>query len=807
MALRKEIARIAIGMMMAAMPAVSAWSQTGTDGASKNESSISAASAATGVSDPKVNPNGLRIGRIDTAGNVSLTEAQVLAAVRSRVGETFDSKAAEEDIQRLARLEGVEYAYYHTAVADNQVRLTYVVVEKNLVRSIAFRGNRQFNDNRLLQELSFHKGDYLDSLAAAKGAETFKDLYLKKGYPFVTITLDQAKLVVGQVDYTIEEGTRVRVRQVKFSGNKSLASGELKKAVKTRTTTFLVFPVHFDQDKLDTDVEKLKEVYQKKAFLNAQITASLQYTTDQKGAIVTFEIVEGPEYKVEKLAITGNQFFDETALLTDTKLKQGWLYTQERGDSDAKKIQAKYLEAGFVDARVEHKRAFLSEARVDVEFAITEGNRYRVGRVEIAGNREIQDRSVRRILDEEGFRPGQWYNANKARGDGKGDLEILMRRYLLATSVAIEPMEGQGEARDARVNIHEGQTGSLMFGAGVATDSGVMGQIVYDQRNFDISDWPESWGELFTGKSFKGAGQRLRASLNPGTEVSMYSISFTEPYVFDKPVSMDTIMSSYERGRESYDEQRLKAYLGFEKRYENRWSRGISFRAENVEVDNLEHDAPREIRDIKGGNMLFGARAFFGKNTTDNRLTPSRGYNFDAGYEQVGGDYTFGIIDATQRWYATLYEDLVERKTVLETKIHAATIVGDAPAFEKFYAGGSQSLRGFRYRGVSTRGRQYNPTTPIANPEKKDPIGSDWIVTAGSELVVPLDSEFLSWLFFVDSGIIDTGGVRASVGTGIQILIPQWFGPVPMRLELAAPFMKDGDDETRAFSFSMGALF
>ena len=135
----------------------------------------------------KARPDGLRIARIEPAGNVTLTPEQVLAAVRCREGETFDSKAVEEDIQRLAKLDGVEYAYYNTEVVDNEVRLIYVVVEKNLVRSIAIHGNKQFNDTRLITELSFRKGDYLDPLAAAKGTESFRQLYLTKGYPFVKV--------------------------------------------------------------------------------------------------------------------------------------------------------------------------------------------------------------------------------------------------------------------------------------------------------------------------------------------------------------------------------------------------------------------------------------------------------------------------------------------------------------------------------------------------------------------------------------------------------------------------------------------
>ena len=169
------------------------------------------------------------------------------------------------------------------------------------------------------------------------------------------------------------------------------------------------------------------------------------------------------------------------------------------------------------------------------------------------------------------------------------------------------------------------------------------------------------------------------------------------------------------------------------------------------------------------------------------------------------GDFDFGIVKATTVGYRTLYEDLLERRTVLAVKLLAASTVSDAPPFEKFYAGGTSTygIRGFEYRGVSTRGLQTN----VSNPIRKDPIGSDWIVTGNVEISVPLDSEMLSALFFVDAGMIDTGGVRASVGTGIQILLPQWFGPVPMRFELAAPFMKEDEDETQIFSFSVGALF
>ncbi len=751
----------------------------------------------------------LRIGRIEVAGNLTLSRTAILATVRARVGELFDTASAEQDIQRLAKLEGVEYAYYNTAVEDGRVVLTYVVVERNLARTVAFVGNRHFKDSVLSRELGFQQGDYLDVFQVNAATSRIVDKYREKGFAFAEVRLDESQLDRGRVVYQITEGPRVRIKAVRFEGNRSLEAKELQKAIKTKPRSFLVFPVDFNQDTIDADVITLQRVYQDKAFLNATVRAEVDFTEDRGGARVTFIIDEGPAYAVRHLTIRGVPAADPNLLPQDLKLGEQRIYSQQRGEYDAKQIRSRYLEQGYVDAQVAHRRTFVGDSQVDVDFEVDPGRRYRIGRIDVTGNQTTQDNVIRRILDEEGFTPGQWYDADAARGDGQGELEVIVRRTAITESAKITPGPAlpDSDRRDATVSVIEGQTGSIMFGAGVASDSGVVGQIVYDQRNFDISDYPQSLSDLIYGKAFKGAGQRLRIAWNPGTVVSTFSVSFTEPYLYDRPVSLEVGAYGFERWRDAYDEGRLKGYVTLEKRYADRWRRGLAVRAENVDVDDLEYDAPIEVRDVKGGNNLFGLQFFIRKDTTDNRYLPTTGYNFTASYEQVGGDHTFGIVSATQRWYRTLYEDLAERKTVLETKLHAATIVGDAPLFEKFYAGGTGSLRGFDYRGVSPRGLQYNPTTPIVNPRREDAIGSDWILLANAEIAVPLESESLAWLFFIDAGAIDSGGIRASVGTGLQIQIPQWFGPVPMRFEIATPFMKESEDETRTFSFSVGALF
>lgn len=749
-----------------------------------------------------------QIGSIETVGNVSITRSEILTRVRSRVGELFDESVAEEDARRIAELAGAAYCYYEKAVVDDKIRLTFVVGEKDIVRKIVFTGNRKFKAGKLQKKLDFKVGDYLDTIGAESGRRSLIEYYQKKGFLFVQITLDTGKLRRGEVVYTIDEGPRVKIRSIKFSGNKDIKTGSLKKVIKSKSRKWLILPSYYLEEKVNEDVAKLQSAYYQRGFLDAEIRAEREFSADRSKVGIIFVIDEGAVYTVGSIALTGNMHFDEEALRSVLKLKQGQVYSERRADSGVKELLKLYRENGFIDAEVKHFRKFVSEAGpdvVNVEFEVAEGRRFRIGRIDITGNEQTHDKVVRRVLDEYDFQPGEWYNADIARGDGSGYLEKKIREMVLTESTTITPTGEVPGQRDAQVSIVEGQTGNIMLGAGVSTDAGLLGQLVYEQRNFDIRDWPDSFGEFITGKAFRGAGQRLRIALEPGTEVGQYSISFTEPYLRNKPISLDVVASSWERDRESYEEGRLKGYVGFEKRYKNDWRRSISFRLEQVDVGDLEIDAPKEIRDVKGGNFLAGVTLGVGRDLTDDRFNPTKGYNFNVSYEQVGGDHTFGILSGVYRRYKTIYEDLAERKTVLSMKLLGASVVGDAPPFEKFYGGGSGTygIRGFEYRGVSTRGLQTN----VARPERKDPIGSDWIFLANAEVTVPLVSDSFAALFFVDSGAIDSGNYRAAVGTGIQILIPQWFGRVPMRFSIATPIMKDDEDDTEVFSFSVGRLF
>jgi len=676
---------------------------------------------------------------------------------------------------------------------------------KNMVRSIEFVGNYAYKDKVLLQRLDFKTGDYLDPILAEAGRKTIADIYRKIGFAFVKVTLDKEKLSEGNVIYTIDEGPRVRIEKVAFSGNDTLKTGTLKKVIKTEQKKWFYWPFYYTQEMVTQDIDKLEDFYYEKGFLDYKIEAVTEFTEDKSEVHVIFLIDEGPIYRIENISLSGNKNFDEQTLRARLQLEPGQVYIKRKAELDAKSLAELYHEYGFIDAVVVQRPKFVADVNlVTVEFEITEGSQFRIGRIDITGNEFTQDKVIRRVLDEYDFTPGQLYNADIAPQQGRGELHDKIQRMVLAEEVIIRPVEpssGAPDQKDVKVDIKEGLTGMIVPGVAVTSDSGVIGHLTYDQRNFDITDWPESFEEFITMQAFKGAGQRLRISLAPGTEVSVYSVDFSDPYWRDRPTTFDLHGSKYKRFRESFDEGRLRSYFGFEQRLKEHWRRSLSFRAENVAVDSIDLDAPQEIRSVKGDNIILGIKVGLGRDMTDSEFRPTKGYAFNVNYEQVTGEHDFGIPQTRYVWYKTLYEDLLERKTVLATKLQAATTLGDAPPFEKFYAGGSYSIRGFDYRGVSTRGLQTN--VPI--PRRKDPIGSDWIFLANTEVTVPLVGDNIAALFFIDSGAIDSGPYRMAVGTGIQILIP-WLGTVPMRFELATPLKRDDDDEIEAFSFSIGGM-
>ena len=729
--------------------------------------------------------------------------------------------------------------------ASSQARETDAVFGRYTVKSIALNfveGKRSYKDKHLLGVLGFKEGEDIDATLADFGRDRLEEFYRVKGFAFVEVTLDEEKLPDGKVIYQVDEGPRVKINKVRLKDNVAIKTRALKKATKTSRKKWFLWARDYTEEIEAEDLSALKNIYWERGFLDVKVRRYVDPNIVEPAIIaqerkrdkckvnITFIIDEGAIYIVDSIVLkfideegatieqmvlksarpedeqsrTDNKPFDEKQLRAQVRLEPREIYNGQKAKLDAKRLLNLYHEQGFVDAEAELlSPEFITDSNaVVLVFQIYEGERFRIGRIDITGNRETQDKVIRRILDEYEFQPGRWYNAEIAPKQGRGKLDKTIQGMTMAESVTITPLASEEPGqKNAEVHIKEGKTRWGMVGADISFERGLFGRLEFREENFNIHDTPKSFGEFISGGGFKGAGQKLRISLRPGLRESMYTVSFKEPYFRDKPESLDLLGSSWEREnykeRYGFGEERIKGYIGLGQRRKDKWDRSFGFRVENVDVGDFSSAPPSELTDVEGKNFIAGVRFGVGKRTTDDIFRPSTGYEIETGYEQLAGDHTFGILSGTLVHYKTLHEDLAERKTILATKFLAGATVFDAPAFEKFYAGGTGTygIRGFRYRGVSTRAG-----------DNEDPIGSNWIFLAKSEVSVPLAGENLAGLFFIDSGAIDSGGYRIAIGSGLEVGIPL-FGSVPIRVEFAVPIMKNDDDDTRVVSFSAGMLF
>ena len=214
-------------------------------------------------------------------------------------------------------------------------------------------------------------------------------------------------------------------------------------------------------------------------------------------------------------------------------------------DTDIKTIARFYGEDGYVDVRVDAQEpVFLEDVpdEVDLTISIREGHQISVGMINIEGNIRTQDKVIRRELR---FFPGEVYNTTTMT-EAK---QRLVETQLFTQESTIEVLGTDEALRDTNVTVVESERqGDIIIGAGVTSDSGVVGKFTVLNRNFDLFDWPRSSSEFFRLQAFRGAGQMARLQFEPSTEFTRFRLDFREPYLMDKPISFSTGLYLFDRG-------------------------------------------------------------------------------------------------------------------------------------------------------------------------------------------------------------------------------------------------------------------
>ena len=349
---------------------------------------------------------------------------------------------------------------------------------------------------------------------------------------------------------------------------------------------------------------------------------------------------------------------------------------------------------------------------------------------------------------------------------------------------------------DINVNAAEGRTGRLMFGAGVNSNSGLVGSFVWDESNFDLLRPPTSFSDIIEGRAWRGSGQRFRLEAAPGNQVSRYAVSWTDPYFLYTDYSLGVSGFYFNRFYPDWTEDRLGGRVSLGKQFTPEWSGSLALRLEDVEIKNPRMPTPAVATDVLGSSFLSTLRGSVVHDTRDSSMMPTEGHYADLGYEQAFGNFTFPKVEVDARQYFTLHS------RPDQTGRHVLTVAGnlgwsgdDTPMFERYFAGGFQSFRGFAYRGVTPRENGFatgGTFQALATVEYRMPVTAD---------------DMINVVAFSDFGTVDDrvsmSNFRATAGFGLRVVIPA-MGPVPLAFDFAFPIRTQSIDNEQIFSFYVG---
>ncbi|WP_437206151.1 BamA/OMP85 family outer membrane protein [Planctomicrobium sp. SH664] len=797
---------------------------------------------------------------VEFRGNKKIKTGELSAHTGLKAGHGYDVAINRESVNRIKNLYREKgYLFAEVTLEkggspdDREVIFNIVEGPKPKIWDISFEGNssQSFTTSAVLKtKLSSNtvilwliRGDY-DPVIIKNDVQALKEYYMNLGYFSVQVRAeerlseDRSKVYV---TFTIDEGKRSKVGEIDVIGNDVISKSELLKELKLKQGDY------FNERWLREDVNGMKDKYDDLGRLKATVTPTPRFRPDDDGVVdLVYEINEDmPRYiGTINIHVRGDYPHsqeDTVRKQVDRYLKPG---TLARG-RDLRMAQSRVNGSGIWDR--EDPPVFDLKPNDGLDY---------IPRVAARGQSVIQDEFIQTssVQIQETTRPPTGHSlapadavsARPAAGAGihgtsvqQPPVVVPKTRSNSTESLFISPddvfrgqspdFRGQtldgygnpapqdfyfgvspqgdpyGDVRsvpqppgfmDLDIEVSEGRTGRLMFGVGVNSDAGVIGQITLQEDNFDILRPPTSFADIINGTAWRGAGQSFRLEAQPGDQVSRYLASWQDPYFMRTDFSLGVSGFYFNRYYESWTEDRLGGRISLGYVLDRYWSIGTALRLESVNIRNVPTIAPPQLVDVKGENFLSTASATLQYDTRDNAFFPTRGHMATASYEQAFGEFTYPRFDVGLSQYFTTYERPDGfGKHVLSLSGELGWTGNDTPIFENFFAGGYSSFRGFAFRGVG----------PVDMGVR---VGGTFLALGTVEYMIPITAnDNIRTVVFSDFGTVEPDVTldqfRVTAGFGFRLQIPA-MGAAPLAFDFAWPVLDQPEDDRRVFSFYVG---
>lgn len=767
--------------------------------------------------------NGNDINDVKFEGNARTSEFDLKTKIETAKGGKFSDDTLSQDITRLFRTGEFESADDKVPPVSARVEavnpgnpkspvvVIFTVRERQPVRKVHFQGFDNLKRTEVDDIVKTKHGGLFDRYRAQQDAKELKAKYIEKGYLYADVT-EKAVDTTGGVDvvFVAQEGPKVHVDEIIFEGAHDLDPGVVKDAeganaleTKERKWFGLAEAGAFDRRALRRDLDRIARYYRSMGYLDAKVYLDRYETSDDRTKLkIHIRVEEGERYNVRAVNVVGAHIVDPDKILKELKLQPGRAFLGEDLRADIDKIKRMYADRAYIHSEVDVDVQYdVKRKLLDLTYRVTEGPKVRIDRIKVEGNDKTREEVIRRELI---FYPGEYFDASKV----ERSLNNLGRlRYFKDVRIDFEPGSEPGR-EDVVLKIEESRTGSFVLGGGISTNAGLFGNIALTQRNFDITNIPTSWRDLTEGHAFTGAGQTFSIQLQPGKDRSQYRVSFEEPWFLGFPVPFQVDAFIFDRQREDWLEQRYGGTVAFGYRLvEQQLSFKVAYRFEQVHVADIRFNAVPDAIAVAGVNYVSALRfsVAYNNNIIDRYSLLYSGEQAVLTYELagLGGTAHFSRLTLEANIQRTLFEWPNDYKWVLQfyglSGIMFPWNGEQTPIYERFFAGGPQSMRGFAFRGV---GPMYN----------NNPRGGNFITTGTFEFTFPIFQHILRGVVFTDFGFVEGSASfpqsptwRQSAGFGFRISLPIF--PAPIALDFGWPILKARQDQTQVFSFSVGFGF
>lgn len=745
-------------------------------------------------------PPSIRRIEVHFIGVANLTEEVVRANMSLREGMPYDDMLIDRDIRSLYRtglFETIEVQ--HRVVSNREVDLIFEVRPKFRVGAIRFEGNKRVHSRRLNGEITIKNSFVLDERQVKEDADKLREFYRKSGYSQAQVDyVVERNPVTGfaTVVFKVEEGNKVRIKRVEFVGNEFVRDSALRKQMKTKrwwTLSWLTGSGRFDDDKFEEDLDKVRDFYRERGFLDVEIAAdqiTFSYPSN-KTMTITIPVKEGKEYHIGEVAVSGVKLFPEQLVRRIVRVKTGDIYSPKKLDEEVDRVSEFYGQFGYLETNVRlQRRPNVTTGAIDLEFQVEESERYTVESIEIEGNTKTKSIVVlREVL----LAPGDVFDTIRME-TSKARLENT--RFFEDLNVRPESTNIPNR-KNLKISFSEGRTGNLTFGAGYSSlESGVF-FIELSQGNFD----------LFNRRSmFQGDGQKFRLKAQIGSRSSELVLFFEEPWLFERELALgfQIYRTRSDYTSSIYDELRLGFEVYIRKRLFELVEGRVAYRLETVDIFNIDPGAGPIFVALAGKRTISKLSLQLLRDTRNNLITTTRGSRYEGLFEVAGGplgaDINYYRLEGRAAQYFPLFEF---QKQALEVigRLGVVQEFGespDVPFYDKFFLGGPNTMRGFEFREVGPK------------DDFGEPMGGKSYGYFSVEYSIDIANP-LRFAMFYDAGFLNKGsfdfnpsGYNDNIGIGIRFFM---LGN-PLRLDYGIPLTTDNlKDYGGQFNFSFGTRF